>query len=69
MNEKKKLVLEKMDWMECVTEAQVLVDLNFQFVLFEIFRTAVGNNVMASMQNKLIEISRLQKKKVQPFSI
>ena len=55
--------------MECVTEAQVLVDLNFQFVLFEIFRTAVGNNVMASMQNKLIEISRLQKKKVQPFSI
>ena len=69
MNEKKKLVLEKMDWMECVTEAEVLVDLNFQFVLFEIFRTAVGNNVMASMQNKLIEISRLQKKKVQPFSI
>lgn len=58
-----------MDWMECVTEAEVLVDLNFQFVLFEIFRTAVGNNVMANMQNKLIEISRLQKKKVQPFSI
>ena len=55
--------------MECVTEAQVLVDLNFQFVLFEIFRTAVGNNVMASMQNNLIEISRQQKKKVQPFSI
>ena len=58
-----------MDWMECVTEAEVLFDLNFQIVPFEIFRTAVGNNVMASMQNKLIEISRLQKKKVQPFSI
>lgn len=58
-----------MDWMECVTEAEVLADLNFQFVPFEIFRTAVGNNVMTSMQNKLIEISRLQKKKFQPFSI
>lgn len=50
MNEKKKLVLEKMDWMEYVTEAEVLVDLNFQFVSFETFRTAVGNNVMTSMQ-------------------
>lgn len=37
MNEKKKLVLEKMDWMECVTEAEVLVDLNFQFVSLKYF--------------------------------
>ena len=37
MNEKKKLVLEKMDWMEYVTEAEVLVDLNFQFVSLKYF--------------------------------